>query len=118
MPAIQVRPSQYRPLSRRMLQVRLSVRTLVLAVLAAATFCSAWATTSRWGVADVEKHVLAEVEVRLDPKDRLAYDPQVTSPVAPQKRGTWHFVGNGSSPFPFIVGVDACGMRRHGMGVG
>ncbi|MBS0206715.1 MAG: hypothetical protein JSS49_27880 [Planctomycetes bacterium] len=91
--------------SARVGMVRSRVRLFLLAI--AIVFCF-WGLTATWGIADVvaTAHQSAQgLNQELGPLNRLDFDPDVR-PSLGEKKMPWYFVGNASSPFPFIVAVD------------
>jgi hypothetical protein len=85
--------------------VRRRVRGSLLAIAAVLCF---WGLTATWDVSDVVATVHQNAQglnQELGPLNRLDFDPDV-QPSLSEKKMPWYFVGNASSPFPFIVAVD------------
>ena len=81
---------------------RFSLRTLLIAVTLLCVYLGMWSLTASWGVRDVTESTASNFP---EESTRLDHDPnRVTS--SNWTDPPWHFVGNGSSPCPFVVGVD------------
>ena len=84
---------------------RFSVRTLALLVSVIALFLGAWSLTEHIGTSDVLSHVdnlccsRGSVRVACDPWVDDSYDDVDFATLHPN----WHYLGEASSPFPFIV---------------
>ena len=78
------------------------------AALAALLLAVAWLITATWGVSDVvavANRNAQGLNQSLGPLNRFHFDPDA-SPSKGRKEVPWYFIGNASSPFPFIVAVD------------
>lgn len=88
---------------------RFSLRTLLLGMSAVAFFFGCWSLTSAVGTGDVTEHLarkLAVDELLREPSCRVARDPIATDDHDSNETIPCHYVGNASSPLPFIVTVD------------
>ena len=80
---------------------RFCVRSLWIGITAICAYFGTWSLTMTWGVHDVVETTAAKLDAT---GERLDHDPFRSPGLSPDP--PWHFAGNGSSPCPFIVGVD------------
>ena len=80
---------------------RFSVRSLWISITAICAYFGISSLTITWGVHDVVETAVAQCDTS---GKRLDHDPYRSPGLSPDP--PWYFVGNGSSPCPFIVGVD------------
>jgi hypothetical protein len=84
-------------------------RQLCLACVALAVIAVGWIFTATWGVRDVTAY-FDDAASGLDGPDRhvqrLYLDPDIR-PYPAKRQMPWYFVGNASSPCPFVVAIDA-----------
>jgi hypothetical protein len=83
-----------------------------LALLVAAAFGACWVTTIFFGLPDVRDDVRIQIAGRRHshlgdhgPLQRVSYDPMMDDS-KPRATIPWYFVGNESSPCPFVATVD------------
>ncbi|MHC4406880.1 MAG: hypothetical protein ACYTG0_45265 [Planctomycetota bacterium] len=96
----------------------------LIASLVAATYITCWAATGVLGVPNVRDDIRSQVTRKryAHPRDhgvlkRVDYDP-VIDDSKPYVEAPWHFVGNESSPCPFVVTVDYSFMSNPSHGGG
>lgn len=86
-------------------------------LIATIGFLLMWIVTANWGVADVTRYCLKYSKELMPPESqRLTWDPHNRPPgwretlTADQQEydpeRPWYYVGNASSPFPCIIGID------------
>jgi hypothetical protein len=64
-----------------------------------------WGITAKWAVSDVVSFADRSLRSMNPEFNRIDFDPDI-KPSLREKKEPWYFIGNASTPFPFIVAVD------------